>query len=300
MPAFLEQYGTEAQCQAVLFQHRWPSGFVCPGCGNTTGCLLSRGLYQCHRCHHQTSLTAGTIFHATHLPLTTWFLAMYLLTQRKNGLSALQLSRELGVSYNTAWKLKHKLLQVMLERNQGETLSGRIEIDDAYLGGERSGKRGRGAEYKFPFVAAVQTDEEGHPQRLQLRRVSGFTHHEIHRYAQLAIAPGSRVISDGLGCFRAFESPAYTHERIITGGGRASAQIPAFNWVNTVLGNVKNAITGTYHAIRGHHAPRYLAEFEYRFNRRYDLKAMLPRLLTVATRTPPMPYRLLKLAEPYA
>jgi hypothetical protein len=172
------------------------------------------------------------------LPLTTWFLAIYLLTQRKNGLSALQLSRELGVSYNTAWKLKHKLLQVMHERNQGETLAGRIEIDDAHT----------------------------------------------------AIAPGSQVVSDGLGCFRAFESPAYTHERLITGGGRASAQIPAFNWVNTVLGNVKNAITGSYHAIRGQHVPRYLAEFEYRFNRRYELTTMIPRFLTVAARTPPIPY----------
>lgn len=300
LPAFLEQYGTETQCRAALFQHRWPRGFVCPDCGNTTGCLLARGVYQCHRCHHQTSLTAGTIFHATHLPLTTWFLAIYLLTQRKNGLSALQLSRELGVSYNTAWKLKHKILQVMLERNQGETLSGRIEIDDAYLGGERSGKRGRGAEHKFPFVAAVQTDEEGHPQRVQLRRVRGFTRAEVDRYAELAITPGSQVVSDGLGCFRAFASPLYTHERIITGSGRASAQIPAFNWVNTVLGNVKNAITGTYHAIRGQHVPRYLAEFEYRFNRRYDLTSMISRFLSAAARTPPMPYRLLKLAESYA
>ena len=92
---------------------------------------LSRGLYQCHRCYHQTSLTAGTIFHATHLPLTIWFLAIYLLTQRKSGISALQLSRELGVSYNTAWKLKHKLLQVMHERNQGEKLSGRNDRESA-------------------------------------------------------------------------------------------------------------------------------------------------------------------------
>ncbi len=136
---------------------------MCPDCGNNTGCQLSRGLYQCHRCHHQTSLTAGTIFHGTHLPLTTWCLAIYLLTQRKSGLSALQLSREPGVAYNTAWKLKHKLLQVMHERNQGERLSGRIEIDDAYLGDERPGKRGRGAEHKFPFVAAdaVPVPEDG-------------------------------------------------------------------------------------------------------------------------------------------
>lgn len=102
-----------------------------------------------------------------------------------------------------------------------------------------------------------------------------------------------------LRCFWAFDTPPYAHERFVTGGGRASAQIPDFNWVKTVLGNVKNAITGSYHAIRGQHVPRYLAEFEYRFNRRHDITAMIPRLLTVAARTPPMPYRLLKLAEPY-
>ena len=300
LPALLEQYGTESQCQTALLQPRWPKGFVCPDCGNATGCRLSRGLYQCHRCHHQTSLTAGTIFHATHLPLTTWFLAIYLLTQRKSGISALQLSRELGVAYNTAWKLKHKLLQVMHGRNQGEKLSGRIEIDDAYLGDERPGKRGRGAEHTFPFVAAVQTDEAGHPQRVQLRCVSGFSLVEIRRYAQQVIAPGSQVISDGLWCFRAFDTPIYSHDRHITGVGRASVKNPEFNWVSTLLGNVKNAITGTYHAIRGQHAPRYLAEFEYRFNRRYDLSAMIPRFLTVAVRTPPMPYRLLKMAEAYA
>lgn len=187
----------------------------------------------------------------------------------------------------------------MHERNRGETLSGRIEIDDAYLGGERPGKRGRGAEHKVPFVAAVQTDDDGHPQRVQLRRVNGFTRAEVRRYAQVAIVPGSRVVSDGLRCFRAFDTSTYTHECHITGGGRASTQIPAFNWVNTVLGNVKNAITGSYHAIRSQHVPRYLAEFEYRFNRRHDLTAMMPRFLTVAARTPPMPYRLLKLAESY-
>ncbi len=130
--------------------------------------------------------------------------------------------------------------------------------------------------------------------------VKGFTLDEIRRYAQQGIAPGSEIISDGLGCFRAFDTPSYVHNRHITRGGHASVENPEFNGIKTLLGNVKNAITGTYHAIRGQHAPRYLAEFEYRFNRRYDLKAMIPHFLTVAARTPPMPYRFLKMAEPYA
>ncbi len=114
---FIEKYGSEEQCQQALYQLRWPTGYICPGCGNTTGCeLKSRKIYQCHKCHHQSSLTAGTIFHGTKLPLKKWFLAIYLLTQRKKSTSALQLSREIGVNYNTAWKLKHKLMQVMMER----------------------------------------------------------------------------------------------------------------------------------------------------------------------------------------
>jgi ribosomal protein L37AE/L43A len=299
LPTFLERYGTEAQCRDALFNRRWPDGFVCPECTNATGCMLIRGVYQCHRCHHQTSMTAGTIFHATKLPLRLWFLAIYLLTQRKKSLSALQLSRDLGVSYNTAWKLKHNILQVMLERCDDRCLSGRIEIDDAYLGGERSGKRGRGAAGKFPFIAAVETSADGRPLSVQLRRVPGFTRAAIERYARHAIAPASHIVSDGLACFRVFDQPLYTHERIISGGGRSSVENPAFHWVNTVLGNVKNAITGSLQAIRGMHAPRYLAEFEYRFNRRFDLPAMIERFTYVAMRTPPMPYRLLKMAESY-
>jgi transposase-like protein len=300
---FLERYGTEEQCRDALFKLRWPEGFLCPWCGNATGCLLSRGVYQCHHCHHQCSLTAGTLFHATQLPLRTWFLAIYLLTQHKKSLSALQLSRELGVSYNTAWKLKHKILQTMLERNRHHKLAGRIELDDAYLGGEHPGKPGRGASHKTPFLAAVQTTDDGHPQRVHLRRVSGFSQSALRQYRQDGVLPGSHIVSDGLNCFRIFEQTPDTHERIITGeagSGRASAQIPDFKWVNTVLGNIKNALTAACHAVRPAHAPRYLAEFEYRFNRRYDLPAMIERFLYVALRTPPMPYRLLKLAEPYA
>jgi len=167
------------------------------------------------------------------------------------------------------------VLQVMRDHNQEERLSGCIEIDDAYLGGERSGKPGHSAEHKFLFVAAVQTNGESHPMRVQLRRVRDFTLAEVSRYAQQAIAPGSLVVHGGLNCFRAFDTATCVHERHITGGGRAGMANPELNWVNTLLSNVKNAMTGTYHAIRGQHAPRYLAEFEYRFNRRYNLKAML-------------------------
>lgn len=121
---FLEQYGTEAQCEQALFAWRWPQGFVCPECGYEGHCVLGRGLYQCHRCRRRTSITAGTLFAGTKLPLTKWLLAVYLLTQSKNGISALELSRQLGICYNSAWLMKHKLMQAMLEREQGRSLPG--------------------------------------------------------------------------------------------------------------------------------------------------------------------------------
>ena len=143
---FVDEYGTEERCVAALFRWRWPNGFVCPQCEHTGYWRLqSRALYQCRGCRHQVSLTAGTILDSTKLGLRTWFLAMYLLTQTKNGISGLELSRQLGVSYNTAWSLKHKLMQVMKERDDTRPLGGWVQLDDAYWGGERrGGKRGRG------------------------------------------------------------------------------------------------------------------------------------------------------------
>ncbi len=296
---FEELYGTEAKCRAAVLAWRWPDGFECPVCGGAGHSeITTRGLFQCSACRRQTSPTAGTIFAATKVPLRTWFRAMYHLTQTKQGISSIELARRLGVTQTTAWTIKHKLAQVMMERDADERLHGRVELDDAYLGGERSGgKRGRGAPGKTPFLAAVETTEEGKPIRLKLRRVGGFCGRAISGFAKRSLDPGCEVVSDGLACFAAVAEAGCRHEVIKTGSGAAAARTPAFKWVNTALGNIKAAITGTYRSISRKHVPRYLAEFEYRFNRRYDLAAMMPRLGWAALRTPPMPYRLLKLAE---
>jgi hypothetical protein len=187
----------------------------------------------------------------------------------------------------------------MMERQRAQKLSGVIELDDAYLGGERPGKRGRGSCNKVPFVAAVATTQDDRPMRLQLRRVQGFRGTEIARYAKASLVSGSIVFSDGLACFNAVTAAGCEHLAIVTGGGRKSAQLSTFKWVNTVLGNIKNALLGTFHAIREKHVPRYLAEFEYRFNRRVYLPAMIEWLVYVGLRTPPIPYHLLKMAEVY-
>lgn len=112
IPDCIRQYGNDDKCRAALFRFRWPNGFRCPRCDNTKPCeIYKKNVFQCNRCHYQTSATAGTIFHSTNLPLFKWLLAMFLITQSKNGISALELSRHIGASYNATWRLKHKLMQ---------------------------------------------------------------------------------------------------------------------------------------------------------------------------------------------
>jgi len=223
---------------------------------------------------------------------------MFLLTQNKNGISALELSRQIAVSYNAAWRVKHKLMQVMLERDRDKPISGRFEIDDSYLGAKRvRGKRGRGAGKKIPFIAAVETTEDKKPLRIKLSEVIRFSKDEVKHWSLHNLTPGSNVVSDGFACFNAVADAECTHEPYIIGGGKQAVEHPAFKWVNTILGNVKNSLRGTYHAIGKKHIPRYLAEFQYRFDRRIDLGTMIPQLAYVAVRTPPMPMRLLTRAE---
>lgn len=301
MAQFLERYGTEEKCHAAAVALRWPNGFVCPGCGETRHCTFVRkGLtyWQCSACREQTTVLCGTIFEATKLPLATWFLAMHLLTQAKNNVSALELKRHLGVRYKTAWLLKHKLMQVMGEREASRRLDGRVEIDDGYLGGELpGGKSGRGSENKVAFIAAVQTTESGHPLRVCLKRLE-FTKEAIAAWASTALAASARVVSDGLWCFQAVTASGATQERIVTGGGPASVRMVQFQAVNTFLGNLKTAYSGTYHAFDfAKYAHRYLAEVQYRFNRRFDLSSVLKRLLAAAVATAPRPERFLRAAE---
>jgi len=290
LPAFQERFGSEDQCRAALVAMRWPSGFVCPHCGCPRHSThKTRHLFQCSECRRQTSVTAGTIMQDTKLPLTVWFLAMYLLTQSKNDIAALELKRRLGIGYNAAWRLKQKLMSVMEERNSTYRLAGDVQVDDAYLGGEKPGKRGRGSRNKRPFLAAVSC-VEGRPRYAHLRPVKRFSKREIKRWAGANLEPGARVVSDGLGCFAALEEAGHEHRAIITSRIHRAQKLSVFRDVNTLLGNIKSAITGTCRWVSPKHAGRYLAAYEYRFNRRFDLAAMLDRLARAAMHSAPKPH----------
>src|SRR3954464_9715050 len=298
--AFRERFGTEAACREALFARRWREGLTCPACGHRGFCQLrARKVVQCNRCKKQLSLTAGTVFQDSKLPLTAWFAAIYHLTQAKNGISSIELARRLGVRQPTAWLGKHRRMRAMAVREAAKPkLAGRVEMDDAHLGGERpGGERGRGAAGKTPFVAAVETTAERKPRRLRLTVVEGFREREVERLAKAAIEPGSDVVSDGLSCWPAVEKAGCTHSAIVTGSGKRAAGLAPFGWVNTTLGNVKTAIAGTYHHVSAKHAQSYLTSFAYRFDRRFRLDSIVERLAWAATRTAPQPYRVVVVAD---
>src|ERR1700722_18483393 len=222
---------------------------------------------------------------------------MHLLAQGKKGLSNIELGRRLGISTNAAWRIQHKLMQAMIERDRRYKLGAggpRIEIDDAYIGGERAGEgAGRGRRGHTPFIMAVETSADA---RLQV--VRGFQAGETKRLCA-NVEAGTTVVSDGGQWFRCIaEQPGIVHERHVTGSDRAAARHPAFRWANTMLANVKNSLLATHRVVGAKHLPRYLGSFAWRFNRRFVLMTIHQRLAVAAATTPPMPYRLLKLAEP--
>jgi Transposase zinc-ribbon domain/ISXO2-like transposase domain len=213
--AFEQRYPDEEACRKAWFAWRWPEGFKCPRCAQTAYCeIQNRQLLQCRRCRYQTSLIAGTILQGTKLPMRVWFRAMHLLAQGKKGLSNIELGRRLGISTNAAWRLQHKLMQAMLERDRRYQLGAagpRIEIDDAYVGGDRSGEgSGRGRRGHTPFIVANETSDDGRPLHARLQVVRGFRAGETKRLCA-GVAAGTTVVSDGGQWFRCIAEQAPRH-----------------------------------------------------------------------------------------
>jgi len=299
---FIEKYGTDEQCEKTLFDARWPNGFKCERCEHDSFCYIkSRQTYQCTRCKHQASLKSNTVFHSSKIPLSKWFLAIYLISQSKNGMAALALKRHIGVSYKTAWSMKHKLMQAMSEKDAKRRLAGLVTADDVYLGGQqRDGKRGRGSENKQPFVAAISLSSKGWPLYAKFTPVESFTAVNIGNWVEQHLYPNSVIATDGFASFNIISKiNEHKHVKIPMQPDRKTGQIPYFHWLNTILGNVKSAITGTYRSSRKGYGERYLSEFQYRFNRRFNLRSLFINLIYTAAHTPPLPWRLLQRAVNY-
>ena len=192
--AFREAFGTGEQCRNALARLRWRDSFIRPGCGHRGHCRPARrSPYQCNRCRKRTSLTAGAILHSTKLPLTVWFAAIHPVVTARNGISSVEPGRRLGVRQGTARTMKRRIMAVMARREGEKPPSGRVGMDDAHLGGVRSGgRRGRGAPGRTPFVAAVPTGPEGRPRKAKLVPIGDFRKRGTARGSKRRLPPTPR------------------------------------------------------------------------------------------------------------
>ena len=298
---FEARFATETACRAYLAQLRWPQGFVCPRCGGTTAWPTRRGLQHCGGCGRQTSVTAGTIFQDTRLPLTTWFRAMWCVTSVKTGTSALAIQQVLGLgSYQTAWAWLHKLRRAMVRPGR-DRLSGAVEVDETLWGG-LGGGRGRSTAKKTLIVVAAE--EAGHGiGRIRMRRIPDGSAETLQAFVTDVIEPGSAVHTDGWDGYARLTANGYRHRISLLRGHHelASELLPR---VHRVVSLLKRWLLGTHQgAVSRVHLDYYLDEFTFRFNSRRSRHRgkLFFRLVQQAAAAAPVPYtRLIQVSQPRA
>ena len=296
LPNFLARFGTDAQCRACLVRYRWPGGFVCSRCKHGQA-YSHRLIEECRACGKQHSILAGTIFEQTKTGLARWFLAIYLVTASKGGISASELQRQMGfASYQTAWAWLHKIRRAMI-RPDREPLQGRVEVDETLIGGARSGKRGRGADGKTVVAGAVEAKPGKGRKcplgRLRLKSVPDASAQSLEGFLSDNSPPPQTVSTDGWAGYNGLSDKGYTHEavKLDQNWGDASLRLPA---IHLVFGLAKRWLLGTHHgAVRAKHLQHYLDEYVFRFNRRTarSVSHGFARLVEYAVQTKPTTYR---------
>ena len=285
---FMDRFHTEEACREHFFHTKWPEGYQCPKCGHGEYSFIkSRNLYQCKNCDHQASLTAGTIMHRSHTGLREWFLAIYLFTHDKRGISASGLAKSAGISYYTAWLMLHKLREAMSSRDSEYFLSGLVEMDDAFFGAPAvNGKRGRGTD-KTPAIIALSLDEKNCPQYVNIEIVGTVDGANIVKAARSMVQPGATIRTDGLPAYNGLGGEGYEHQGELFDPENRPEHL---HWLHVIVSNLKAFIQGTYHGLEIKHLQRYFDEFCYRFNRRRFANQLFNRLLTACASTATITY----------
>ena len=293
MLEFQDRFHTEDACRAYLRQVRWPEGFRCPRCGHDQAWSTSRHLWQCRACGHDVSVTAGTVFHRTRLPLRVWFQAIWLVTNQKSGVSALGLQRTLGLSrYETAWAILHKLRRAMIRPGR-EPLTEVVEVDEVFVGGVEPGKGKRHlGETKALVAVAAEVRSRG-TGRIRLQRIPNASGQSVVGFVQGVVARGAVVITDGWTAYPGLVDHGYRHRpRVVSRSGQtASALLPRVHQVAALL---KRWLLGIHHGrVSREHLDDYLNEFTFRFNRRLSRHRgkLFYRLVQQAVALDPIPYR---------
>lgn len=265
---FLDWFPSEQDCREYLEWIRWSDGFRCPHCGHTVCWKLDRGIRRCGKCRKLISVTNGTVFDSGKKSLRLWFHVMWLLMAQKTGISAQNFCDMFGFgSYQTTWGWLQKLRSVMIREGR-DMLSGRIEVDETYIGGQKEGKRGRGAACKVLVLVAVEGDKGGKLGRVRFRIVKSHASEDIKPFVMDYVAPGSTVVTDGLKSYNFFEDLGMTHEPYVLSKGKPN-QESNLEHVHLVISLVKRWMLGTLQgAVTPTHMAGYLDEFAFRFNRR--------------------------------
>ena len=291
LPEFERRFPDEAACAEWLLERRWEHGFACPGCGHGDYWRLGRKVLtlQCKACRRETSVTAGTVMHRSHLPLKVWFTAAWLVATHRNGMSARQLWLQLGLgSYKSAWLLLRKLRAAMVAPGRSP-LDGLVEVDETSLPFRTKDDPaepgpGRSHDGKLLIAGAVEI-RGGGPGRTRLAVIGDYSAASLGAFVAGNVADGSTVVSDGWSGYKKLKD--VKHDPKIIGDTPAHAVLP---WVHRVFANAKRWAMGVYHGLRAEHLQAYLDEFVFRFNRRRTPQAAFARLLGLAVAIGPHPY----------
>jgi transposase-like protein len=294
---FLAWFATDADCRDYLEWLRWPAGFVCDECGHAGGWRVADGRWKCAGCSHRTSVTSGTIFDRTRTPLTVWFQAVWSFATAKDGISALGLQRAVEIgSYQTAWAMLHRLRSVLVRPGR-ELLSGTVEVDETYIGGEEPGLAGGRAKGKKALV--VLAVEVKHPKgfgRCRMRIIGDASAPTLRTFITDTVASGATVITDGWTGYLGIDKAGYTHDRHSQRAARALGEDPGtlLPGVHRIASLVKRWLASTHQgAVETEHLAGYLDEFCFRFNRRTSSSRGLVflRVLQLAVGHDPVRYR---------
>lgn len=263
---FDQRFSKISECYDYLFKMKWPEGFVCAQCSHEAYWMSSKNIVICSRCEHNYSLTAGTIMDSSKKPITYWFKAMWWFTSRKSGVNAVNLQDLLGFgSYRTAWYWLQKLRRCTIRKDR-EKLSGTIEVDEFYIGGQKPGKRGRGSENKTAVAIAVEKEGK-RLGRVRLTVIPDCSSGSLKPFIHSNVASGSCVITDGWNGYVSLEESKYNHKKVFK--NKAKDKESVLPGAHLVISLVKRLIRGTH---QGRFAPdrlqNYLDEYTFRFNRR--------------------------------
>jgi len=280
---FIKRFSNDDACRQYLFKIRWPKGFKCPICSNGKFYFLANyHLYQCTKCNHQVSVTAGTVMHKTRVPLLKWFLALFLVATDKRGCSALTIQRHIEVNYKTAWLMLHKIRHAMAEQDKRYLLDGIIQLDEAYFGGP-NGKQGRGTEKAVAFVAVSTTisDKQASiPLFAKIKVSDKLSMKTVKEFVDENIDSGSKISTDYFRIYNSLTDNGFEHDKYLSGTSECDQ---ALDWAHTIISNAKTFILGTYHGLAQCHLQAYLDEYCYRLNRRKWLNQLFPRLLNACS-----------------